>query len=105
MTPNWFAIFSILAWPIIAVALFKSKSVGEATLWTILGAFLLLPARASIKIEMIPAIDKVPLPNVCALIGCLLAAERSQRRSSLHGVVWLLITMFLLSPVITSVLI
>ena len=41
MTPNWFAVFALIFWPFVAICLYRLRPVGQATLWTILGAQLL----------------------------------------------------------------
>jgi hypothetical protein len=104
MTANWVAIFAILAWPVVAVALYRMRPPVEATVWTILAALLLLPAGFAIKFPMIPAIDKNSVPNICAYIGCaILLPGRKQRRSG-FGLVELLAIMLIVGPVLTSVL-
>ena len=70
---NWFATLALLAWPFVALWLYQTRPVNQATLWTILGAFLLLPVGASIKLaEGIPQLDKTSIPNLAALAGCFL---------------------------------
>ena len=57
---NWFATLALLAWPFVALWLYQTRPVNQATLWTILGGYLLLPVGASIKIaEGIPQLDKI----------------------------------------------
>src|SRR6266496_555763 len=101
MSGNWFAAFAILAWPIAALAFYRTRSVAEATIWTILGALLLLPSGVYMKVQLIPALDKNSIPNICALIGCALLVSR--RRRPALGLVELLALMFIVGPVITSV--
>ena len=62
MTQNWSVAIALLLWPIVGLWLYQSRPIGQATLWTILGGYLLLPAGGSIKFEMIPAFDKSILP-------------------------------------------
>src|SRR5438045_9800322 len=71
MDQNWFATSALVSWPLIAFILFRALPLGSAILWTILGAQLLLPVNASIKIAMIPQFDKTSIPNLCVLIGCM----------------------------------
>ena len=70
MTPSWAATFALLSWPLVALWLYSTRPVNQATLWTILGAQLLLPVGAIIKFDMIPGFDKSSIPNLAALIGC-----------------------------------
>lgn len=87
----------------IALFLYRTRPVAEATLWTIVGAFLLLPVRTTIKFEMIPALDKTSLPNLVALLGCVMAGRRLRLFDG-FGRAEILIVMVLASPFITSAL-
>jgi hypothetical protein len=98
---NWFATLALLAWPIVALWLYQTRSVNQATLWTILGAYLLLPVGASIKLAAgIPQLDKVSIPNLAALVGCLLI--RRLRFSNGFGVTEVLLLMLVIGPFVTS---
>jgi hypothetical protein len=99
---NWFAYFALLAWPVVAVLLYQTRPFSEATLWTILGALLLLPSHADIKIPMIPAIDKNSVGNLAALAGCFMLAPHLKRLGSSFGLTGLLATMYIVGPVVTS---
>jgi hypothetical protein len=99
---NWFATVALLSWPVVAFWLYYTRPVGRATLWTILGAYLLLPVGTSIKFEMIPAFDKSSIPNLAALVGCMLATRRPIRIWNGFGVASILILMFLVGPFITA---
>ncbi len=100
--PNLFAIIALLAWPAVALFLYQTRPLRQATLWTILGGYLLLPVGTSIKFEMIPQFDKVSIPNLSALIGCTLIAGRSVRWSNGFGLPEVLLLTFLLGPFVTS---
>jgi hypothetical protein len=104
MTPNWFASFALILWPIVAIALYASLPIVPATLWTILGAQLLLPVGTFFKFEMIPVFDKSSIPNLCALVGCMLATGRPATLWRKFGAVEALILIYLLSPIVTSLL-
>jgi hypothetical protein len=102
MTANWFAYSALLAWPLVSISLYRTQSVGRATILTILGAFLLLPAEIIMKVETIPALDKTTIPNVCALLGCLLLSRRKRVRGR-FGIFELLAITYITSPFLTSV--
>lgn len=102
MTGNWFAAFAILAWPLIAVVLYRTKPVANATLWTLLAAFLLLPTGVSIKIPMVPALDKESVPNLCVFVGSFLLIRRRRNVARSFGIVEVLAVMLIVGPVITS---
>jgi hypothetical protein len=92
---------ALLLWPLVAVWLYKARPVGEATLWTILGGFLLLPVDAAIKIEGVPQFDKISVSNLAALAGCFMVSRRHLRLKSL-GIAGVLLFIFLFSPLITA---
>lgn len=102
MTPNWFAYFVLVSWPLVALYLFYSRPLAQAIIWTILGAYLLLPSHMNIKFEMIPAFDKSSIPNIAALIGCVLATGRMPRMLNRFGLAEILILLLLIGPFITS---
>lgn len=102
MTPNWFSTFALVLWPIVAFFLYQTRPVNQATLWTILGGWLLLPVGVAIKFEMIPPFDKISIPNLAALIGCLLVLRRSPRLWYGFGLPEVLLVMWVIGPFITS---
>jgi hypothetical protein len=103
-TANWLAYVAILAWPIVAMALFHNRPFSEAVAWTFLGALLFLPSRIGIKLPFVPAIDKNSIASVSSLLGCFLIAPRVKRSSTVAGLVTLLASVYVVSPVLTSFL-
>jgi hypothetical protein len=102
---NWLAIIALLVWPVVGLWLYKARPVGQATLLTILGGYLLLPVGASVKIaEGIPQLDKVSVPAITALIGWVLFTNRRVRFSNGFGVTEILCVMLLIGPLVTSLL-
>ena len=99
---NWFATFALICWPLVALFLYQTRPVSQATLWTILGGHLLLPSHYEIKFAMIPPFDKVSVPNLSALIGCILILGRFPRLWYRFGLPEVLLLMLLVSPFITS---
>jgi len=104
MTGNWFAIFALLFWPVVAGALYQLKPAPLATVWTVLGAYLLLPTDFAIKFEMIPAFDKNSIPGICALIGCMLSKVHDARPVNRSRSADVLIVVYVISPVVSSIL-
>ena len=71
-TPNLFAYFALLIWPLRgALSLFKashrSGDVVDDLRWVPPAA-----GGAEIKFQMVPAFNKQSIPNLAALIGCAL---------------------------------
>jgi hypothetical protein len=100
---NWFATVALLLWPLVGLWLYRTRPVGQATLWTILGAQLLLPVGAFIKLAPgIPQLDKTSIPSLAALIGCVLIAGRRIRFWAGFGLAELFLVMLMVGPFITS---
>lgn len=102
MEPNLFAYLALLVWPLVGLALFQTRPIGQAILWTVLGGYLLLPVGTRIKFEMIPAFDKSSIPNLTALVGCLLVARQPLRVRYGFGAPELLLLTLLVGPFVTS---
>jgi hypothetical protein len=102
IAPNIFAYVALLSWPLVALMLYTFRPIAQATIWTILGAFLLLPVGVNIKFEMIPQFDKDSIPNICVLVGYISLFRGQKRLRSGFGFVELLIGIYLVSPFITS---
>jgi hypothetical protein len=104
INPNWVAYLALLIWPVVALFLYSKLPVGRATLWTILGAYLLLPVGAEIKFAGVPAFDKQSIPNLSALICCTIFTGRFPRFRRGFGLAEVLILLLLIGPFITSML-
>jgi hypothetical protein len=104
ITPNWFAYVALLAWPLVAIVLYRNLSLSKATIWTIVGGYLLLPVGAAIKIEMIPPFDKSSIPSLAALVCCATFSRRLIKPWNGFGVPELLILLLIVSRFITSIL-
>jgi hypothetical protein len=102
MTPNWFSTFALVLWPMVAFFLYQTRPVNQATVWTILGGWLLLPVGAAIKFEMVPPFDKGSIPNLAAFVGCMLVLGRSPRLWYRFGLPEIFLLMLVISPFITS---
>ena len=100
---NWFAMAALLAWPLVAAWLYRSRSVAEATLWTILAGYLSWPVGASVKLGSgIPPLDKVSIPALSALAGCFFGSHRQLRFWNGFGLAEILLLMLLVGPFVTS---
>ena len=74
--PNTFAYIMLLLWPLVALVLYKKNPVLEATFWTIVGGYLLLPQGVDIDYPLIPALDKNTIPAISAFFGCRFIANK-----------------------------
>src|SRR5215475_13006152 len=104
MTANFVSTFALLAWPVIAIVLYCVLPIGQATLWTILGGYLLLPVHAAIKFDMVPALDKSTIPNLIAFIGCILVMKRPPQFLMRFGPIEVILLVYLASPFVTAML-
>jgi len=95
---------ALLIWPVVALYLYSKLPVSQATLWTILGGYLLLPTDLQIKYKMIPAFDKVTIPSLAALIGCMFVARRLPKFFHGFGIAEVLVLSILIGPFVTSML-
>src|SRR5262249_30862790 len=102
MAQNWVATFALLLWPLVIFWLYQTRPAGKATIWAFLGAFLLLPVSASIKIEGIPQFDKALIPALAGLVCCKLVAGKPFRWFRHFGIVEILMLVFVFSPFITA---
>src|SRR4030088_916968 len=98
MGPNWFSTFALLAWPAVALSLYWTLPIGRATIWTILGGYLLLPVGTGIKFAMIPAFEKNTIPTLAALAGCTLVLRHPPRVWTKFGLTETLVLIYVLSP-------
>jgi hypothetical protein len=99
---NWLVVVAILAWPLVALCVYLLRPPLEATVWTILGALLVLPSKTGIKIDMVPAIDKTSVPGICAFIGCVILIKRRKHAPIGLGIISILIFLYCFGPVLTS---
>lgn len=74
--PNTFAYLMLMIWPVVCLALFRRLGIERAIVWSILGGYLLLPPKAELDLPLVPNFDKTSIPNLCALIFCILVARR-----------------------------
>jgi hypothetical protein len=100
--PNWFAYAVLALWPLVAVRLYRSKSVTEATLWTILGGHMLLPVGTQVDLPMIPPLGKESIPALVAFLGCRFIAGRRISFIGQRGWVFWLLLLFILGPFVTA---
>ncbi len=100
--PNNFAYFALIAWPFISLLLYKRMPIVQATFWTIIGGFLLLPAKTEIDFPFIPALDKESIPILAAMIGCRYIKKVNIRLLPENSLEKWLVLIFLFVPIITT---
>jgi hypothetical protein len=98
---------ALLFWPFVSVLFFKYRPAPIAITLTILCGLLLLPAELSIKVPMIPAIDKNSMPTIGAVLGCLVVGYTKKKANHARagfGVAEALAFAYVVSPLFTSAL-
>ena len=100
---NGLAYLMLLIWPAVCVALFARLSVERALIWSIIGAYMLLPPRTEFDLPLVPAMDKFSIPSVSALL--IIVAFLGLRPSFIprHGITKVMILMMLLGSVFTVI--
>lgn len=66
--PNPVAYLMLLIWPFVCLALFRNLPLQRALIWSILGGYLFLPPLAEFNLPLVPALDKVSIPNLSVLL-------------------------------------
>lgn len=103
---NNLAFAMIVLWPLFAIYLYRTKSIQLATLWTIIGGFMLLPVKTSIDLPMIPAMGKESMPVLSSLIGVLWVKNQkiyfTKNMAELKYFVLLLIVVPLISAILNA---
>jgi len=89
----------LLIWPAVTILLFKKLSIERAVIWSILGAYLILPPRTGFDFPLLPPFDKESIPIISVLLICvfMLGQKISFGFKSFTGRA--LIFLFILSPI------
>lgn len=77
--PNAIAYLMLLIWPAVCLVLFRTQKVERAIVWSILGGYLLLPPLAEFNLPLVPAMDKVSIPNLSVLAILVFATAHKVR--------------------------
>lgn len=75
--PNPIAYLALIAWPLVAMAIFKAhkdRNLERAIIWLVIWPALFLPERTNIDLPVIPPLDKVVIPNL-VLVALLLGLK------------------------------
>lgn len=99
---NSLAYIVLVSWPLVAILLYKNKSIQTATLWVIIGGLMLLPAKSAIDLPFLPALGKDSIPAISALIGCWLIKNKRISYVTGLGKLKYLVILFVAAPFITA---
>jgi len=67
---NTLAYIILFLFPIVSIRLYQKKTIQEATLWVVLGGFMLLAVKTEVDFPLIPPIGKHSMPVLSMIIGC-----------------------------------
>ena len=99
--PNIIAYIALLTWPFIVYAMFRKMSPERAFIWAILGGYMLLPQGTEFNISMVPALDKVSIPNLTAAIMCVILLRMRPDLLPENRLARLLLIMMVAAPVVS----
>jgi len=74
----------------------------RALIWSVLGAYLILPVGTSFEIPGIPLLDKSTVPNLSVLICCFLFVRERWLGALRHPLFLVLAAAYMLSPFFTA---
>ncbi len=98
--PNTFAYLTLLVWPLVALVLFRRLPADKATVWTILGAYLLLPPfPTQFDLPLLPPLDKELISAMAAFAGVAWTYGPRGGYLPQSGVGRALLVLFILAPV------
>lgn len=100
--PNALAYLMLLAWPLVSLVLFRALPARQAVIWSILGAYMILPPIAHFDLPAVPNLDKVSIPNLCALAFAIFVLGERLRFMPASPVGKVLMAMFVATPFATA---
>lgn len=66
--PNSLAYLMLSIWPLVCIYFFRKFRLERAIIWSILGAYLLLPPATEFDFPLVPDLTKVTVPNLSAFL-------------------------------------
>ncbi|MCB1389362.1 MAG: hypothetical protein KDK12_09550 [Rhodobacteraceae bacterium] len=98
---NMIALLALLGWPVVIVILFRVMPLTRALIWSILGAYMLLPQISAIDLPLIPDLNKESIPNLMAFAVCVSYWGRMPKILPDGWIGRILLVMFVVSPAVT----
>ncbi|MBN8842310.1 MAG: hypothetical protein J0H88_03600 [Sphingomonadales bacterium] len=93
----------LILWPIVTILLFVTLRPHQALVWSVLGAYLLLPVKTSFELPLIPSLDKTSISNLAVLACCMIFVREKWLGAFKEPVVAALAAIFILSPFGTAI--
>lgn len=101
ISANPLAWLMLLIWPLITLLLWKRLPPDRALIWTILGAYLILPPVIALDLPIVPDLGKDSIPPLAALAMVLFLRKEQINILPDSWLGRLLIALFVLSPFAT----
>ncbi len=98
------ALLALLSWPVVVWIFYSRMGPGRALIWSVLGAYMVLPELAKINLPMLPDPDKHMLPALTAAILSWLMLGKTLPVFRGNVLVRVLVAGFLISPFFTALL-
>ena len=89
-------------WPVVTMILFILMPAHRALIWSVLGAYLILPVGTSFEIPVVPSLDKTVISNLSILLCCFLFVREKWLGALKDPAVVALAATFILSPFFTA---
>jgi hypothetical protein len=89
-------------WPVVTMILFILLPAHRALIWSVLGAYLILPVSTSFEIPLVPSLDKTVISNLSILFCCVLFVREKWLGALKDPAVVALAATFVLSPFFTA---
>ncbi|MEP2530311.1 hypothetical protein [Shimia sp.] len=100
--PNAFASLMLVCWPIVVWRLFLVLPQGRALIWSLLGAYLLLPPPpAKFDFPLMPPLDKSSLPHLAIFLVVVLVLKAKPKLIPESQLAKWLVVIFIFSPILT----
>ena len=100
--PNTLAYLALIIWPFVSLLFYKRMPIVNATFWTIMGGYLILPVKVTIDFPLIPPLNKVSIATLSALIGCVFIKKVKINLLPRKGIEKWLILALLIVPFFTT---
>lgn len=101
--PNTFAYLMIIIWPVVSLTLFQRLKPLQASFWTIVGGYIILPEQTFFDFPLLPSFDKETVAMLAALAGCYFVANQKVPLLPRQGTEKWLIVVMLVTPLLTAV--
>lgn len=73
---NGIAYLMLVIWPFVCLYLFRTQKIERALIWSVLGGYLFLPPLTEFNLPLVPAMDKVSIPNLSVLLIIMFALKK-----------------------------